>query len=75
LIFRNAGTWHRIETFCAVWGAGHPWRRRPDRPHHGYEKVDATIESGGGFFPLKGVVQVRSSAEVSCVSEAAERPE
>jgi hypothetical protein len=24
---------------------------------NGYEKVDATIVSGGGFFPLKGVVQ------------------
>ena len=24
---------------------------------NGYEKVDATIVSGGGFFPLKGVPQ------------------
>jgi len=30
-------------------GGVDPWR--------GYERVDATIVSGGGFFPLKGVVQ------------------
>ena len=24
---------------------------------NGYEKVDATIVSGGGFFPLKGLIQ------------------
>src|SRR5580658_8311103 len=30
-------------------GGMDPWRR--------YERVDATIVSGGGFFPLKGVVQ------------------
>lgn len=47
---------------------------------NGYEKVEATIVSGGGFFPLKGVVQDSSPRRmtvwriVSCLMESIAPP-
>jgi len=32
---------------------------------NGYERVDATIVSGGGFFPLKGLIQDQSPLRMS----------